>query len=256
MQAEIYKNMADVQQEHWWFVARRQILKAVIGTLALPHRPRILEIGCGPGGNLSMLAAFGELSAMEYDESARALAQRLGVCAVARGGLPEPVPFPDGHFDLICLLDVLEHIDDDTDALLRISRLLKPSGKLLVTVPAYNWLWSDHDVVHHHRRRYTATSLKKRALGVGLEVGRVGYFNTVLFPLIALARMAQKLADRTSGSDSTLPSPWLNRLLRRLFGWEGRVVPQTLFPFGTSVMAVLMRPPCQPLKPPASTAVT
>lgn len=180
---------------------------------------------------------------MEYDDTARALAQKLGVCAVAGGGLPEPVPFPDGQFDLICLLDVLEHIDDEAGALARISRLLKPTGQLLVTVPAYSWLWSEHDVVHHHRRRYTASALKKAALAANFAVARIGYFNTVLFPLIAMVRLAQKLTRKASSSDTALPSPWLNRLLGGLFGLERRLVPRVLFPFGTSVMAVLTRQP-------------
>ena len=239
MQPETYREMAQVQDHHWWFAARRKILAAVIGRLRPPPRAEILEIGCGTGGNLAMLAGFGQLHAMEYDDVARGIAESLGVCPVLAGGLPEPVPFDEGRFDLVCLLDVLEHIADDEAALRRIGRLLKPSGRLLVTVPAYAWLWSGHDQAHHHHRRYTAEMLRQRAEAAGLTVSRPGYFNSLLFPLIAAIRILQKLTGRDGGSDAALPPRPINTLLAGLFGCERHIVPRALLPFGTSVMAVL-----------------
>lgn len=239
MHPDVYREMAAVQEHHWWFSARRRILSAMIGKLALPTQARILEIGCGAGGNLHMLSAFGQLHAMEYDETARTIAAGLGCCEVAAGGLPEPVPFADHEFDLVCLLDVLEHIEDDAAALTRVRRLLNKSGRLLVTVPAYAWLWSTHDTAHHHYRRYTAGMLGQRAREAGLEVCCLGYFSSLLFPLIAGARLVGKLAGGKTGSDAALPPPAVNALLTTVFGAERHVVRHGLFPFGTSVVAVL-----------------
>lgn len=240
MQPEVYREMAELQDRHWWFVARRRILAGVIERLALPPQADILEIGCGTGGNLAGLSRFGRLRAMEQDDVARVLAEELGVCAVVSGGLPEPVPFEDAGFDLVCLLDVLEHVEDDAAALCRAARLIKPGGRLLVTVPAYAWLWSGHDEAHHHHRRYTTQTLRCTAQRAGVQISRIGYFNSLLFPAIAAARLAIKLSgDGREGSDAALPNPMLNALLTGVFGLERYVVPSALFPFGTSVMAVL-----------------
>lgn len=243
MEPEIYREMAAVQERHWWFAARRQVIASVISELNLPPQAEILEIGCGTGGNLAMLAAFGRLQAMEYDDNARAIASSMGICPVTAGGLPEPVSFDDKCFNLVCLLDVLEHIEDDCAALVRAGRLLVPSGYMLVTVPAYAWLWSDHDDSHHHHRRYTAALLEQRAREAGLVVSRLGYFNSLLFPLIAGTRVARKLIGGHEGSDAALPSPWINGLLASIFGMERHLVRKRLFPFGTSVMAVLSLAP-------------
>lgn len=233
-----------MQARHWWFVGRRRILSEIIAQLPLPPRAEILEIGCGTGGNLAMLAAFGQVRAMEYDQRACAMARELTGMEIATGGLPEPVPFPDGAFDLVCLLDVLEHIEDDRAALARAARLLKPDGRLLVTVPAYGWLWSGHDTAHHHVRRYTATSLRRCCQRAGLTVRRLGYCNTLLFPLIAAIRLAGRLAGRggRQASDLHLPPAWLNRLLTAIFGLERHLARRCLLPWGTSVVAVLAPP--------------
>jgi len=243
MEPEIYREMAAVQEHHWWFSARRQVIASVVSELDLPPRAEILEIGCGTGGNLAMLATFGRLQAMEHDDGARAIAASLGICPVAAGGLPEPVPFDDRHFNLVCLLDVLEHIGDDCSALARARRLLRPSGRLLITVPAYAWLWSGHDDAHHHHRRYTAALLARRAREAGLVVSRLGYFSTLLFPLIAGIRVAKRLTGAREGSDAALPSPRINSLLTGIFGMERHLVRKRLFPFGTSVMAILSLTP-------------
>lgn len=239
MRPELFVEMAAIQQTHWWFVARREILAAVIGRMGLAPQASILEIGCGTGANLAMLRQQGKLQAMEYDPVAREMAGRLGICPVLAGGLPEPVVFEDGSFDLVCLLDVLEHIGDDEAALARAARLLKPGGSILLTVPAYRWLWSAHDTAHEHRRRYTVAMLMRQARQAGLEVRRAGYFNTLLFPLIAGVRLLGKCLLRPGQSDATLPSPWLNRLLAGIFALERHWVARRGFPFGTSVIAVL-----------------
>jgi len=239
MEANVFREMAAVQGNHWWFVARGRILATVINRLSLSPESKILEIGCGTGGNLAMLSRFGQLSAMEYDEHAREIAEALDICKIEAGGLPEPVPFDNGQFDLVCLLDVLEHIENDDDALVRIGQLLGPTGRLLITVPAYSWLWSAHDEAHHHHRRYTAQLLRDKAQQANLVVDKLCYFNTFLFPLIALVRLIGKVSKKTGGSDAAIPSPLINYLLKAIFSLERYVITRVRLPFGTSVMAVL-----------------
>jgi len=241
MEAKVFSEMAAIQGRHWWFVARSRILASVVGKISLPSKAKILEVGCGTGGNLAMLSRFGNLCAVEYDDNARDFAASLAVCPVVTGGLPEPIPFEDGKFDLVCLLDVLEHIDDDEAALSRSGRLLCPSGRLLITVPAYAWLWSGHDEAHHHCRRYTAKMLRQRAREANLVVEKLGYFNTLLFPMIAASRIIGKLSGHNGGSDAAMPSALVNRVLMGIFSFERHIVPRMMMPFGTSILAILSK---------------
>ena len=242
MQPEIYLEMAKLQDRHWWFVARRMILDRVISELRLPANALVLEIGCGPGGNLSMLKGHGQLHALETDPLARQLASVLSICPVLPGALPAPLPFPPASFDLVCLFDVLEHIEDDQAALQSAATLLRPGGRILITVPAYPWLWSAHDEAHHHKRRYTASTLNHVAKAATLAPLRLGYFNTLLFPMIALLRGVRGSLSKESSSDCTLPSPWINQLLTRIFAAERWILSRATFPFGTSLLAVLEAP--------------
>jgi SAM-dependent methyltransferase len=242
MEAEVFARMAELDSEHWWFAARRDILDSAIRRIVRPPEgARILEIGCGTGHNLEMLARFGRVEATELNDTARALAtSRLGR-KIHAAALPDLSMFKPSSFDMVALLDVLEHIGDDKAALAAIRDILKPGGALLVTVPANKWMWSAHDVSHHHHRRYRRSEIARLAETAGLDVQLLTHFNSLLFPLIAAARVAGKLTGRESADDSMPPAP-LNGVLRSIFGLEAPLVGRLPMPVGVSLLAVLRRP--------------
>jgi SAM-dependent methyltransferase len=241
MERAVFDRMAEHDQVHWWYVARRRILAELIARHAAPlEGGRILEIGCGTGHNFDMLRAFGRLDAIEVDGEARGLASsRLGH-AVGSAPLPALEGVPDGAYALVALLDVLEHVDDDVASLRSIAGKLAPGGKILVTVPANRWMWSAHDVVHHHKRRYSKASLRRTIAMAGLKSDLLTHFNSLLFPLAAAARIAGKLAGKTDSDDRLPPAP-LNGLFTGIFGLERHLVGRVPLPFGVSLVAILSR---------------
>jgi SAM-dependent methyltransferase len=192
-----------------------------------------------------MLARHGRVFAMDADEDALRFASALGRAQVARGTLPDAVPFDGQSFDLILMSDVLEHFDDDSAALRALRSRLKVSGWLIATVPALQWLWSGHDEAHHHRRRYDASALRATVQKAGYEVIYLGYFNFILFPVVAAVRLADRLRkrDRAAGASSytTMPPAPINTLLRRIFSSERRMLDFVRIPFGVSLL-MLARP--------------
>jgi SAM-dependent methyltransferase len=239
MERAVFDRMAEHDQVHWWYVARRKILAHLIRREAkLPADARILEIGCGTGHNFEMLRRFGRLDALEVDGEARALASRRLGHAVGDAALPALAGVPDRSYHLIALLDVLEHVDGDREALASIAAKLAPGGTILVTVPAYQWMWSAHDVAHHHKRRYSKRGLRKVAEAAGLEVRRIGFFNSLLFPLAAIVRIAGKLAGKSSSDDQLPPRP-LNSAFEKVFGLERHLVGRVPLPAGVSLFALL-----------------
>ncbi|MCJ2542147.1 methyltransferase domain-containing protein [Synechococcus bigranulatus str. 'Rupite'] len=238
MDPKAYEQMAKLEDEHWWFVGRRRIFSRVIETLALPSPAHILEAGCGSGGNLKMLSQFGKVWGMEKSEFARPLAQARQIGIVAEGELPDRIPFEGQQFDLIALLDVLEHLEQDRESLKALKSRLTSTGYLLVTVPAYPWLWSSHDELNHHKRRYTRPQLLATLEHSDLEVHTLCYFNSVLFPLIAGIRLFRKIVRLPESQDLKMPSPWLNQLLTSIFSAEAYLIPRFALPFGLSLLAV------------------
>jgi len=235
--------MAEVEDAHWWFASRRAIVDRIIARLSLPPDAAILEPGCGAGGNFPMLARRGRLFAFDADESAIGFAQSRGRAQVARGFLPEAIPFGHQCFDLIVMTDVLEHLDDPACTLRALHARARPGGWLLMTVPALPWLWGDHDVTHHHRRRYRACELRMLVSAAGFDVRYLSYYNFLLFPLIAGVRIWQRwsASDRDGAGgrhDLAMPPAPINSLLQRIFSSERFIVGTARIPFGVSLIVL------------------
>ena len=241
MERVIYDRIRTLEVSHWWFAGRRAILTRLLGDLPLPEQARIIEVGCGAGGNIEMLRRFGEVSAVEPDAPSRDyVSQRLGL-DVKHGLLPDGLPFGPGGFDAVCAFDVVEHVDDDAGAVKALGALLDPGGYLVMTVPAYGWMWSHHDEQHHHKRRYRKAAMEALVRAAGLEVVKSSYFNTVLFPPAALVRMAKKAVGNTSADDAMPPGP-INALLTGLFSAEAGWLRRRSLPFGLSIVLIGRRP--------------
>ncbi|MFS0773128.1 class I SAM-dependent methyltransferase [Sphingomonas sp. 1P08PE] len=237
----VYDRMAAHDSTHWWYRARRDILADYLTRYGeLPTDARILEIGCGTGHNLPMLARFGHVEAIEIDPAARAIAgERLGrpIGAAPLPGLPG---VERGAYDLVAVLDVVEHIEDDVAALAAMKTLLRPGGKILIAVPAHQWLWSAHDVVNHHHRRYSKKTLRAAIGAAGLVPDKLGYFNSLLFPLAAGARLLGRLTGRDDSDDSP-PPPLVNSLFEGIFRLERHMVGRMPMAPGVSIVT-LARP--------------
>jgi SAM-dependent methyltransferase len=239
MERIVYDRMAELDSRHWWYRARREILADLIKRrIPLPENPRILEIGCGTGHNLVMLKRFGAVDAIEIDPAARAIAgKRLGR-AVMEAPLPALTGVEERAYDLVAILDVLEHVEEDREALESIARRLRPGGRILIAVPAHPWMWSAHDVVNHHKRRYTRKTLRAVVAEAGLKLEMMSFFNSLLFPLAATARMAGKVR-RKEDSDDKLPPRPLNAIFEAIFGLERYAIGRMPFPPGVSLVAIV-----------------
>jgi SAM-dependent methyltransferase len=236
----IYEYMLQVEKEHFWFVGRRRILKLVLDGILPPGRESaILELGCGTGGNIDLLSSYGDYFGLEpFPDAAQAAALRSGA-KIIRGDLPDNIPFRGETFDLVAMLDVLEHLDDDAKALEAARSLLKPGGCALITVPAFMHLWSAHDRAHHHRRRYRRLEVARLVAQAGFKLERATYFNTFLYPLVATTRLAGRVTGREKGNgDLFMPNPVANRALTAIFSSEAACLGALDFPFGVSILAV------------------
>jgi SAM-dependent methyltransferase len=238
----VYDRMAELDAKHWWYRARRDILHDLIERrINLPGTgARVLEIGCGTGHNLGMLGRFGTVDAIEIDEAAREIAaKRLGK-PVGEAPLPELTGVERGAYDLVAALDVVEHVLDDRGALAGMADCLKPGGRILVTVPAFPFMWSAHDEVNHHHRRYTRATLRAAIAESGLRIEFMGWFNSLLFPLAASARLWGKATGKTDSDDALPPAP-VNAIFETIFGLERHLIGRVPMTPGVSLAAIIAR---------------
>jgi SAM-dependent methyltransferase len=238
MERIIYEQMAELDDTHWWYVARRKVLQSLIQRRIRPLAgARILEVGCGTGHNLEMLERFGRVDAIEIDSEARAIAQKRLGRTIAAARLPALRGIERRAYDLVAALDVVEHIDDDRATVRALASCLKPGGKLLVTVPAHQWMWSRHDELNHHKRRYSKRALRHLIEESPLRLDCIGYFNSILFPVAVAARLASRASGKGGGGDSLPPKP-LNYVFERAFAAERRLVGALPLPPGLSLFAI------------------
>lgn len=229
--------------QHWWYRGRRRILRAELDRLFLGPHARLLDVGCGGGQTLDVLDVFGSATGVDQDADSVARARARGHHAIV-AALPE-LPFADAAFDGCTCLDVLEHLEDDQAGLDEIRRVTARDGRVLVTVPAYQALWSRHDEVNEHQRRYSAKMLRSLARASGLAVERLTHFNTLLLPPAAAVRLAGRSARRgrtRTQSELALTPPSLNRALELPLRAEAALLRRgARLPAGLSLLAVLRR---------------
>jgi SAM-dependent methyltransferase len=238
MEASLIEAILDVEDHHWWFQGRRKIVARVLESAIGGCRGHVLEIGCGSGANFKVLEKFGKISAIELDEASREAANHRKITKVIDGYLPDGIDMPDNAFELVALLDVLEHIEDDEGALARINRLLKPEGHTIITVPAFQFIWSHHDDLNHHFRRYTRKGLVQKVRAAGLQVCYSTYANCLLFPFVLAGRLVSRCLPPPKDVEIKSPPSALNSILEGVFGGERHLMPALSFPFGSSVLVL------------------
>jgi SAM-dependent methyltransferase len=245
MHKEFYAEYYEIEDKHWWFVGRRRVLLAVLDRYLKPGKSnRILDVGCGTGTMLGYLSRYGHAQGIDADEQAVRFCLERGVRDVQQV-TASILPFEDGTFDLVTILDVLEHIDDDAGTLRELHRVLRPGGLLLVSVPAYRFLWGPQDEISNHKRRYVAGTLRGRLVEAGFRVRSLSYFNTILFPVVAAIRLLRPYRPGSPGlkSDFTMTRPGpANTLLGYLFALEAPIVWRWNLPFGVSILALAQKP--------------
>ena len=209
-----YRELFEVEERHWWFRSRRAVVRALLSRTDVPPSPRILDAGCGTGANLLEYGRLGQVTGVDAFPEAIELCRGRGLDNVLEAPVEE-LPFEPGSFDLLFATDVIEHLDDDVLALRELRRVAADDARLVLTVPAYGWLWSDHDVSVHHRRRYTAERLRASVRAAGWSPAVDTYFFATALPAVAVVRTLRRRRVNGNGeSDLSLPPAPVNRLLQ------------------------------------------
>ncbi len=245
MQQHTYAIMNRVEDSHWWFVGRRAILESFLEQIvnnpqSKIQNPKFLDVGCGTGANLEMLASFGAAEGVDVSDDALEFCKLKGL--KAHKGLAESLPFAENSFDVVTALDVVEHLDDDVAGLKEMHRVLKPGGKTLIFVPAFMWLWGVQDDVSNHRIRYTKQQIVERLQKAGFAIERATYANWTFFAPILAGRTLMKLTGIKPESENNVNISALNGIFGKIFSSEKLWLRNFDFPFGVSIVIVAKKP--------------
>ncbi len=245
MEIKEYGSLANREDFYFWHVGRREILKEAIFRSGIGVKNlNILDVGCGTGGNIILLKEFGRVTGLDSSEEALKFAKGRGFTQLIQANATK-LPLPDNAFDLVSVLDALEHIKDDSGVIREARRVLRPGGLLLITVPAYQWLWSQHDEAIHHVRRYAKKELIKKLKESGFEIVESTYFVTLALPVTIYRKLRDKIFRKKHAPpqiyDVVFPAP-INTILLFILRCEKLIIRFFSLPFGTSIMAVAKKP--------------
>ena len=249
MKSEYYGEYYEHENSHWWFRWRFGMITRIVEALPKTDGFRLLDAGCGTGQMTKLLERYGDAVGLEIAPEAIDFARKRGVKEIVQGSISDP-PFAAGSFDVVLSLDVIEHVDDDVHILNSLFEIVKPGGHLIVTVPAFESLWSEHDEINHHKRRYRVPQLRQMMEHAGFAMTRVTYCNSTLFLPVLAARKGKALLRRLRGQapgdepESDLafyPRP-INELLYRIVTAETRIMQRWSMPVGVSILAIAQRP--------------
>lgn len=241
MEHQVYEQMAAVEADHWWYRSRRRIFSSVLKRFVSANPDIALDFGCGTGGNFALLNFCHHVFGVDaHPESVSRAAEKA---PVVRYSDVEGWPVATNAVDLISAFDVIEHIDDDLKAMKMLRFSLKPAGRMIVSVPAYQWLWSEHDERLHHKRRYTAAQLREVGVKAGFELEYLTYHNSLLLPLSILLRLLSRVTrGKLAVNEDRVPHPLINKTLEIFYASESHLIKRGIrLPFGLSVLAVFTK---------------
>lgn len=241
MRIDLYQDMYETENTHWWHRAKISFVSMFISLYGKKTKQEILDVGCGTGKNMEELARFGEVSGVDISSEALLFCKKRNLQNVKKGEA-EHLPYDAKSFDAVCVLDVLEHVDDVT-AIKEIKRVLNDDGKIIITVPAFAWLWSKWDEALHHKRRYTKKQLSTLLANEGFVIQRNTYIHSFLvFPSLII-RKIKELSPQPYSSDFQINNRLTNTLLLFISKLEQMWINRYDMPFGTSILCIAQKKP-------------
>ena len=232
-----------MEREHWWFRVREGIILDQFRSMIYKAKPlNILNVGAATGRSSEMLESFGQIQSIEYDQPSYQFCRDVLKMKIDQGSITE-LPYPDNAYDCVCAFDVVEHVEDHQKAISELFRVCKPGGKIFITVPAFMSLWSNHDVVNHHFRRYRKQQMLDLFSANGGRLLRTTYFNFFLFMPIFMVRSVQRIFSRKKQEElkpdnDMIESGLINTIFQSIFSFERSLLKKMNFPFGVSLMLV------------------
>lgn len=243
MEIEVYRQADRLRDIHWWFLGRREVISSVLRKYLKQRMGKVLDLGCGAATSLPILLPFGDIYGVDKSKEAIQFCRNKGYYQLKEGDVAS-LPFGKNTFDLLAALDLLEHVKDDSGALLELARVCRKGGWVIITVPAFSFLWGENDLATHHFRRYEKDDLKRKIEQAGFSIKKLSYFNFFLFSLFVcwhLFYLVKRLFRKNFRPKSTLSisfSSLINQFLTFVFSQEAKLLPRIDFPLGLSLMCL------------------